>query len=46
MELCNYMQTTAKQFEKQITGLMKLGYKPISYEDLVAYKNGEIEIYK
>ena len=37
----DYMQTTAKQFEKQITGLMKLGYKPISYEDLVAYKNGE-----
>ena len=36
----DYMQTTAKQFEKQITGLMKLGYKPISYEDLVAYKNG------
>ena len=42
----DYMQTTAKQFEKQITGLMKLGYKPISYEDLVAYKNGEKAISK
>ena len=42
----DYMQTTAKQFEKQITGLMKLGYKPISYEDLVAYKNGENAIPK
>ena len=41
----DYMQTTAKQFEKQITGLMKLGYKPISYEDLVAYKNGEFVDY-
>ena len=34
----DYMQTTVKQFEKQMTGLMKLGYKPITYEDLVAYK--------
>lgn len=42
----DYMQTTAKQFEKQITGLIKLGYKPISYEDLVAYKNGEKAIPK
>ena len=42
----DYMQTTAKQFEKQITGLMKLGYKPISYEDLVAYKNGKKAIPK
>ena len=42
----DYMQTTAKQFEKQTTGLMKLGYKPISYEDLVAYKNGEKAISK
>ena len=42
----DYMQTTAKQFEKQNTGLMKLGYKPISYEDLVAYKNGEKAIPK
>ena len=42
----DYMQTTVKQFEKQMTGLMKLGYKPISYEDLVAYKNGEKAIPK
>lgn len=41
-----YMQTTAETFEKQITGLMKLGYKPISYEDLVKYKNGELAIPK
>lgn len=42
----DYMQTTAKQFEKQMTELMKLGYKPISYEDLVAYKNGKKAIPK
>ena len=30
----DYMQTTVDTFEKQITGLMKLGYKPISYQDL------------
>lgn len=42
----DYMQTTVKQFEKQMTGLMKLGYKPITYEDLVAYKNGEKAIQK
>lgn len=41
-----YMQTTADTFEKQITGLMKLGYKPISYQDLVDYKNGKKEISK
>ena len=37
----DFMQTTVDTFEKQITGLMKLGYKPISYQDLVDYKNGE-----
>lgn len=42
----DYMQTTANTFEKQITGLMKLGYKPISYEDLVEYKNGNKPISK
>lgn len=42
----DYMQTPADTFEKQITSLMKLGYKPISYEDLVAYKNGEKAIPK
>jgi peptidoglycan/xylan/chitin deacetylase (PgdA/CDA1 family) len=42
----DYMQTTVETFEKQITGLMKLGYEPISYEDLVEYYNGEKEISK
>lgn len=42
----DYMQTTIETFEKQISGLMKLGYKPISYEDLVAYKNGKKAISK
>lgn len=42
----DYMQTTAETFEKQITGIMKLGYKPISYKDLVEYKNGEKAIPK
>lgn len=42
----DYMQTTAKKFEEQITGLMNLGYVPISYEDLVEYKNGEKAIPK
>ena len=41
-----YMETTVDTFEKQITGLMKLGYVPISYQDLVKYKNGEIAIPK
>lgn len=42
----DYMQTDVDTFEKQITGLMNLGYKPISYEDLVAYYNGEKQISK
>lgn len=41
-----YMQTTVDTFEKQITGLMKLGYKPISYQDLVEYKAGKMAIPK
>ncbi len=36
----DYMQTTVDIFEKQITTLMKLGYKPITYQDLIDYKNG------
>ncbi len=36
-----YMQTTATQFEKQITGLLEEGYTFISYQDLVDYYNGE-----
>lgn len=42
----DYMQTTVDKFEEQISGLMKLGYKPISYQDLVNYKNGKTAIPK
>ena len=42
----DYMQTTKEVFEQQITGLMKLGYKPISYKDLIEYSKGEKAIYK
>ena len=42
----DYMQTTVDTFEKQITGLMNLGYKPISYDDLLEYKKGNKEIPK
>lgn len=35
------MQTTLKNFKKQINGLLKLGYTPISYQDLIDYKNGK-----
>lgn len=36
----DYMQISKETFEKQILGLMKLGYKPISYEELIAYSKG------
>ena len=42
----DYMQTTAKRFEEQITGLMNLGYVPISYQDLVDYYNGELSAFR
>lgn len=42
----DYMQTTFKRFKKQIEGMMNLGYKPISYADLIAYSKGEKAIYK
>lgn len=42
----DYMQTTEENFKKQILGLMKLGYKPISYQDLVDYKEGKKAISK
>ena len=42
----DYMQTTVEKFKSQIIGLMKLGYKPISYKDLVEYKNGKKAISK
>jgi len=41
-----YMQTTKETFEKQMVGLMKLGYKPITYQDLIDYNNGEKALYK
>lgn len=36
-----YMRTTKKNFEKQISGLLEYGYTIISYNDLIAYNNGE-----
>lgn len=42
----DYMQTTFDKFKKQIKGLMDLGYRPISYEDLISYSKGEKKIYK
>ena len=42
----DYMQTTQEVFEKQILGLKKLGYNFITYEELVKYKNNEIELNK
>lgn len=36
-----YMQTTKENFIKQITGLRKLGYDVIRYDDLISYYNGE-----
>ena len=42
----DYMQTTYNTFKKQIIGLMKIGYKPITYKDLIEYSKGEKNIYK
>ena len=42
----DYMQTTYKNLNKQIDGLIKIGYTPITYQDLVDYKNGEKAIPK
>lgn len=36
----DYMQTTYKNFQKQINGLLKIGYTPITYKDLIDFKNG------
>lgn len=36
-----YMQTTKDNFEKQVSGLLEYGYTVISYNDLIAYNNGE-----
>ena len=42
----NYMQTTINNFNKQINGLIKIGYKPITYRDLLNYNNLEQALYK
>ena len=39
-----YMNTTAKQFEKQIVGLKDLGYTFITYDDLIKYYNNELAL--
>lgn len=36
-----YMHTTKDNFEKQVAGLLEYGYTVISYDDLIAYNNGE-----
>ena len=36
-----YMQTTKENFENQITGLQKIGYQFIRYDDLIRYSRGE-----
>ncbi len=36
-----FMQTTKENFEKQIVGLSKLGYKFINYDSLIKYNNGQ-----
>lgn len=42
----DYMQTTFNNLKNQINGLIKLGYTPITYQDLVNYKNGKKAIPK
>ncbi len=42
----DYMQTPRDIFEKQIKGLRTLGYNFITYEELVKYKNNELELNK
>lgn len=39
-----YVCTTSKQFEKQISGLQKLGYTFITYDDLIKYNNNELAL--
>ena len=36
-----YLEITPQNFEKQIKGLLDYGYQVISYEDLIAYYNGQ-----
>lgn len=39
-----YMCTTTEQFKKQISGLQKLGYTFITYDDLIKYNNNELAL--
>ena len=40
----NYMQTKYSVFKNQILGLIKLGYVPITYDDLIDYYKGKKSI--
>ena len=42
----DYMQTTLDNFKKQILGLKKIGYTPITYKELSDYKNEGLSIPK
>jgi len=42
----DYMQTTEKRYESQISGLLELGYDFITFEDLKAYKENKIPLRK
>ena len=42
----DYMQTTFNNFKNQINGLLSIGYTPITYQDLINYKNGNQPITK
>ena len=42
----DYMQTSKQTFEEQITGLQKVGYHFITYDDLKQYKEGNKKLYK
>lgn len=42
----DYMQTTKKEFEEQIKGLLDYGYNFITYDELIKFKNNEIKLKK
>lgn len=42
----DYMQTTKKEFEEQIKGLIDYGYNFITYDELIKFKNNEIKLKK
>ncbi len=39
-----FVRTSEEQFEKQISGLINLGYTFITYDDLIKYNNNEIAL--